>query len=368
MSTHKVPESERFKGSAKYVEYLCARMLVAMLQRLPIRCAYSLGRCVGWLAWKTMKRRRDTVRKNLEIVNAWMDERAGGGDLRREVAEHQTSNVEHRTSQLEKKLQAPGLKFHPSAAVSDLNSQSASLGDLEAQVKEVFQRGGANLFSGFTFSQMSPEQAGRHLKVEGLEHLQSVLSEGKGAVILIAHMGPWEALTQLPGFATRNGVKAPFGSIYRPFNNAYSDRWFKEQREKLGTQLFSSRYKFYGPADFLRKGGILGILSDQRASGGEVVTFFGKKTSATPLPGLLHLRTQAPMLALSVKTIAPTSWCLRLRPIDPGKIDPQARRQALAAVISRAMEVNFSDSVLDGFWFHNRFKDEKKHMAKPILD
>jgi len=71
MPTHKKPESERFKGSVKYAEYLVVRALVTALQRLPIRFAYRLGRAVGWLAWLTMSGRRRIVRKNLEIVNAW---------------------------------------------------------------------------------------------------------------------------------------------------------------------------------------------------------------------------------------------------------------------------------------------------------
>jgi len=37
MPTHKKPESERFKGPAKYAEYLLARAVVSLLLRLPIR-------------------------------------------------------------------------------------------------------------------------------------------------------------------------------------------------------------------------------------------------------------------------------------------------------------------------------------------
>ncbi len=50
MPTDNKPESERFKGPAKYVQYLFARVLITLLQRLPIGLAYRLGRGIGWLA------------------------------------------------------------------------------------------------------------------------------------------------------------------------------------------------------------------------------------------------------------------------------------------------------------------------------
>ena len=50
MPTDNKPESERFKGPAKYVQYLFARVLITLFQRLPIGLAYRLGRGIGWLA------------------------------------------------------------------------------------------------------------------------------------------------------------------------------------------------------------------------------------------------------------------------------------------------------------------------------
>ena len=82
MPHHKKPESERFKGPAKWCQYVLARAVVSLLQRLPVTFAFWLGRKIGWLCWKLMKRRRATVLKNLEIVNKWMDaQSADGGEM-----------------------------------------------------------------------------------------------------------------------------------------------------------------------------------------------------------------------------------------------------------------------------------------------
>ena len=327
MPTHKKPESERFRGPVKYLEYLVARALVTTLQRLPIRFAYRLGRAVGWLAWKTMWGRRRIVRKNLEIVNKWMDKRAEGGESEQNRKDpHLTSFISHQSS------------------------------SLEAQVKEVFQRAGANLFAGFTFNRMSPERIEKHIQIEGIEHLKEALTEGKGAVILLAHMGPWEALSQLPGFASRHGIEAPFGAMYRPLNNTYLDDWFKRQREASGTRLFSRRDGFHKPVDFIRGGGMLGILADQKMREGVVVPYFGCEAKTSPIPGLFLRRSQAPLLAVSIETLAPARWKIRVRQVELPKGLDYSKRTILAEQCNQALELSLAQSVCDGFWLSSRFK------------
>ncbi|NBB80845.1 MAG: hypothetical protein GVY36_15585 [Verrucomicrobia bacterium] len=376
MPPRKKSESERFKGPTKYAEYLAARAVVSLLQRLPIGLAYRLGRGIGWLAWKTMKRRRATVRKNLEIVNSWMDERAEGGDC----VKAEGGDLRPERFQSDKGIQSPptqvsGFRFQPSGVVSGCSgsrwdrschsltrarNRSQVSPELAAQVREVFQRAGANLFAGFTFARMSPQQADKHIHIEGLDQLKVALAKGKGAIILLAHMGPWEALAQLPGLAQKHGIDAPFGAIYRKFNNAYLDAWFRRQREASGTRLFGSRYKFYAPVDFLRAGGMLGVLADQRASGGERVDYFGVRTHVTPLPGLLHLRSKAPLFALSISTEGCCQWQLRIHALSQPDVEDTANaRQIVAQATACTMKTVLAESPLDGFWFTDRFKDVK---------
>ena len=351
MPHHKKPESERFKGPVKYAEYLVARALVTALQRLPIRFAYRLGRAVGWLAWKTMWGRRRIVRKNLEIVNAWMDGRAEGGDFGRAEGGDLKPEGEPAFTHSGFKSQVSALK---KSQVSSFSPQPSR--ELAEQVREVFQRAGANLFSGFTFNRMSPEQAAEHIRIEGIEHLKAALAEGKGAIILLAHMGPWEALAQLPGLGKQQyRVEAPFGAMYRPLNNNYLDEWYRSQREGQGTRLFSRRDGFHKPVDFLRAGGMLGILSDQKMREGPSVDYFGQQVHSSPIPGLFHRRSGSPLFALSVATTAPTQWRLSLLPVPvPESLDLR-QRESLAVISNEAISQSLAQSPLDGFWLHKRF-------------
>ncbi|MEM7791355.1 MAG: hypothetical protein AAF546_08135 [Verrucomicrobiota bacterium] len=296
--------------------YFLARCLVLLFQLLPVRVAFHLGRIVGWLAWKTLKRRRIVVRKNLEIVNDWLKSEGRASD---------------------------------------------EMPPLDEQVREVFLRSGANLLAGFTFTRMAPEKVEACLEFEGAEVLLEALAEGRGAIILLAHMGPWEALTQLPVFARKHGIEAPFGAMYRPLNNTLLDEWFKRERELKGTRLFGRKSGYHAATDFVRMGGLLGILSDQRASAGELVTFFGQKAVATPLPGLLGLRTKAPLVSLSFSTIGPAQWRILVSKVEIDSGSDKIDRSTLAQGIAHAMEELLASSPADGFWFHNRFRLPRKY-------
>lgn len=343
MATHQTTESERYKGPSKWAQYVLARGFVTLLQRLPIRFAYQFGRVIGWFCWKMMAKRRATVRKNLKIVNAWMCERNVGAESM--MAD---DGYELKGRALVPNRHLKSLKDSPSAIPNSTSS-------IEVQVREVFQRAGANLFSGFTFNRMPVEQIEQHVKLKGVEHLQDALSAGKGAIVLLAHMGPWEALAQLPVFLARHGIDVSFGAMYRPLNNAYLDRWLKRQRETQGTRLFSRVGGFYKPVDFIRSGGILGILADQKMRQGPCASYFGVEVPSSPIPGLFHRRSGAPMLALSVVTVAPMRWELTMVPVVVPSDANLSRREVLADLCNQALEQRLACSPCDGLWMHKRF-------------
>ena len=311
MNKRQSSKADRFKGPGKWCGYVFARGLAGLIQLLPLSLAFRLGRGVGWLAWRLLKRRRVIVRKNLEIVNAWMEE---------------SGKVE-----------------------------SGKVESLEAQVRELFQRSGANLLAGFPLSRLRPEQMEAHLEIEGMEHAREVLAQGKGVIMLLAHMGPWEVLAHLPQLASDHGVDAPIGAMYRPLNNTYLDNWARKQRAARNTRLFSRRDGFHKPVDFLRAGGMLGILADQKMRQGELVSFFGVEASSTPIPGLFHRRSGAPMLALSIETVGVARWKLTVDLVDLSGLSEKPSRGALSLVCNQALEQALSRSPCDGFWFSRRF-------------
>jgi len=206
---------------------------------------------------------------------------------------------------------------------------------------------------------MSPEQAAQHIEIEGVEHLKEALDEGKGAIILLAHMGPWEALAQLPGLARKHGIEAPFGAMYRPLNNSYLDAWFKTQREAKGTRLFSRRDGFHKPVDFLRSGGMLGILADQKMRQGVETKFFGEDVRVSPLTGLFHKRAKSPVLSLSIQTSATMTWAITIELVLAAPSGTTTNSGESSIQFSRAIEAVLCNSSLDGFWFQRRYNKSR---------
>ncbi|MEC8614596.1 MAG: lysophospholipid acyltransferase family protein [Verrucomicrobiota bacterium] len=341
MSSHKIPESERFKGFANWVQYILARGLVSLLQILPIGLTYKMGRGAGWLSWKFMSKRRLVVRKNLEIINTWI--------------QGQSANNGPPSDDAEEARKADSSSISSAKCNSPSGIRHYSSFPLETQIREVFQRAGANLFSGFTLSRMSPEQVEDYLQIEGLKHLDAALLQGKGVILLLAHMGPWEALNQLPVLASLHGIKVTFGAMYRPLNNTYFDNWLKTQREACGDRLFSRIDGFHKPVDFIRSGGMLGILADQKMREGPLASYFRVEVPTSPIPGLFHRRSGAPMLAMSFATVAPMRWKMTLTPVTyPAEVDLSSRA-ALALICNQALEQGLASSPCDGFWMHKRF-------------
>lgn len=223
--------------------------------------------------------------------------------------------------------------------------QEKELPELRRMVRETFCRTGANLFSALHTSGLSAEAVGGIVDWVNPELVTEALTRSSGLVMMPSHMGNWEILTRIhrelpPGH--RNGA------FYRPLNNPLLDARVLAQREAEGCRLFSKRDSFHQATGFLREGGILGILADQRAGPqGELVRFFGRLTRASPLPGLLARRSKVGVLALSLVTVSPGKWRGRYHPLD-GQI---STKSCMAAI-----EEAIKTSPLDYFWLQERWK------------
>lgn len=219
------------------------------------------------------------------------------------------------------------------------------LPELRLMVRETFRRTGANLFSALHTTKLTAVEVSEIVDLENPELVARAVAGGPGVVLMPSHMGNWEILTRInrkfpPGHKN--------GAFYRPLNNPLLDTRVLAQREAESCRLFSKRDSFHQATGFLREGGILGILADQRVGmQGELVRFFGRLTRASPLPGLLARRSKTEVLAMSLATVAPGKWRARYHPLD-GRISTASCMEA----IERAIKT----SPLDYFWLQERWK------------
>jgi len=145
--------------------------------------------------------------------------------------------------------------------------------ELARMVDEVFRRSGSNLIASLCTAGLDSKRLGAAVRIDNIELCHEIIAQGKGAIVLLAHMGNWEALAQVFSQLLPPGHKA--GTIYRLLNNPYMDAHVKAVRRRVGLELFEKRSSPLAMASFVRGGGALGILSDQRTeSSGEIVPFF----------------------------------------------------------------------------------------------
>lgn len=212
---------------------------------------------------------------------------------------------------------------------------------IAALVSETFRRAGANLLASLRTAVMTPEEIEPYLEVEGQAHLHP---NGSGTVIVCAHMGNWEMLAQAYRYL---GDDVHGGTLYRPLANPLIDQMVRTRRRNQGAEVFSKFDGFHAPAATLRDGSVVAVLSDQRAGGhGELVPFFGRLSSCSPLPSLLARRARARMVILSISSIS-GGWRMRIRPV---------RAKADTAEVMDELETAMRDSLSDVFWFHDRWR------------
>ena len=155
--------------------------------------------------------------------------------------------------------------------------------------------------------------------VQGLEHLDTALAAGRGAVVALTHSGNWDmvgawAVERFGGFTTVAERLKP-ESLYERFV-AY--------RESLGFEILpmtGGEPPVRRLVRALRAGGIVCLVADRDLSAhGVEVDFFGATATMPPGPAALSAATGAPLLPLgSWFTDGPEGegWGFRLHPPVP---------------------------------------------------
>jgi KDO2-lipid IV(A) lauroyltransferase len=218
--------------------------------------------------------------------------------------------------------------------------EPAAIRDLAARV---FERTGANLLSSIRVPFENETTLARHLTIEGLDEVLASAHEG-GMVAVSPHMGNWELLAQTASLA---GGAFEVATHYRPLNNRLLNALVERRRKRRGLKLFAKRSSGHAMATFVKKGGFLAILADQRVgSRGFPGVFFGRPTTCSPLPDLMARRGRGRLFRLLCRTTGTARWTISLTPI------PELSAQACA----NSLEEAWRSSPEDVFWFEERWR------------
>lgn len=160
---------------------------------------------------------------------------------------------------------------------------------IQKKAKGVFVNFALYLVEFFRFSEVDPEFVKKHFEIKGEEFLKEAIKNGKGGIILTAHIGNWE----LGGMAVAlSGY--PLIVIALDHKNPKVNHFFRKRRESKSIEVVSLGVAVRKCYEGLRKNKFVAILGDRDFSNtGYPLSFLNKIKKIPRGPAALALRTGA---------------------------------------------------------------------------
>jgi KDO2-lipid IV(A) lauroyltransferase len=292
--------------------YVAARILVGILQSLPLTWVARLGRYGGAVVHLVDRRHRRVARENLR--------RCFGA----EMSEH-------------------------------------ALRELE---RENFRRIGENFACAVKTASMTDEQIKDCLEWTGMIQAEDIRdrADGRGIIVAIGHFGNFELYARASLYV--QGFRC--ATTYRGLRQPALDRLLQSMRAKSGCLYFERR----ADGEVLREALntqplMLGLLVDQHAGDrGLPARFFGQECSTSAAPGVYAWRYRLPLFTAVCYRIGLGRWRIEFGPEIPTRIDGSPRPAVeIADDINRAFEAAIRRDPANWFWVHRRWKPVQRRMS-----
>lgn len=168
----------------------------------------------------------------------------------------------------------------------------ATDGEVTAAARTAFQN---SILNYYRFFRPLPDDAtwAKMTSGEGEEHYFAALGQGRGAIVISAHLGGAEFLAQ---YGRRNlGIR--FAVPAEPIKPESLYRFMVEQRERHGGRGIPADKGAMELVRVLRKGGVLGVMLDlDTTRGGLVTELFGAPAQLPQGPARLAMMSRAPIV------------------------------------------------------------------------
>lgn len=287
--------------------YWFAKLLVTLLQALPLRTVARLGRAGGAVAFHLDGRHRRVALRNLTMC-------------------------------------------FPEKSVEEIR----------AIAKENFRRLGENYLSAIKTAAMTAEELKPHFKFIGAEKLlpKEPNAAVENRVVAIGHFGNFELYARFGQYVPAFHC----ATTYRALRQAGLNRLMQELREKSGCRFFERRTDAAAlKAAMTEKGLLLGLLADQHSSlGGVRLPFFGHECSTNVGPAVFALRYHSPLYTGICYRTGLAQWQVEAGDEIPTHENGKPRStEAITADVNRALETAIRRDPANWFWVHNRWKPAK---------
>ena len=193
-----------------------------------------------------------------------------------------------------------------------------------------------------------------NVEVIGLEQALNTLKREKGIVIIIPHLGCWEAIPKACTLLGFNG-----GAVAKPLKNEKINNWILKNREFNGFKVLPRGSSYKTILQFLKQNNSLGMLIDQDISSKGVFVDFYEKPAYTPIgAAMLALDSDASVLTATYVRVGGNKFKLTLGEqmeiIRTG--DRKEELQLNTEIFHKAIEKQIRVYPEQWVWMHERWK------------
>jgi KDO2-lipid IV(A) lauroyltransferase len=162
----------------------------------------------------------------------------------------------------------------------------------------------------FRLSRLSLDEVRALTRIEGWEHLDQALQQGRGVIVVTAHFGNMDIMLQLP---------ASFGvTFHAPAQHIQPERLFRyvsSLRSRHGVRVFPVDGPLLRVVRALRRGEMVGLPCDRGiADNSRMVDFFGAPARLPVGAVRLALRTGAPLIPAFGLRLPDDTFVMRIGP------------------------------------------------------
>ncbi|WP_292659700.1 lipid A biosynthesis lauroyl acyltransferase [Mesorhizobium sp.] len=201
------------------------------------------------------------------------------------------------------------------------------------------------------------------VEVKGVEHFVRIAGEDKPHIVFTGHLGNFELL---PVAAATFGMNIT--ALFRPPNNPYlADYILSTRRSSMGSLLPSSTGASFALAAILEKGGNIGVLVDQKFTGGLETTFFGRPCESNRVLGTLARHYDCDVYPARCVRLPNNRFRLEIEDkltlprTAGGSVDVRATTQLLNDVVERWVR----EDPGQWMWFHKRWEISGRKKRRP---
>lgn len=192
---------------------------------------------------------------------------------------------------------------------------------------------------------MPNEIFNKMVKYKGLDNLKN----NQNALVLTLHLGNWDVICRTMGIYCKK-----CGNIYRATNNPYVNKYMVSTRAKAGgVQIPKGAKGARELVKFMKDGGVLGMLMDQKMNDGIEATFLGQP--AMTAPALAELAHKYNVPVLPIKSIRKEDGTFEVTIEEP--VTLKGDTQEDVQLCNDILGVMVKKHPSQWMWAHKRFKN-----------